>query len=61
MAGIKVTESPKQHNQPSRKGKKAWRKNVDVSDVQSGLESVRDEVIKGFVHLAHSEELREPI
>lgn len=29
-------------NQPSRKGKKAWRKNVDVEDIESGLESRRD-------------------
>ena len=40
-------EEPQQHKQPSRKGKKAWRKHVDVSDVQAGLEQVRDEVIKG--------------
>ena len=43
------TEEPQQHKQPSRKGKKAWRKHVDVSDVQAGLEQVRDEVIKGSV------------
>ncbi len=41
--------APHQHNQPSRKGKKAWRKNVDVSDIQAGLDNVRDEVIKGLV------------
>jgi nucleolar protein 53 len=40
--------APQQHKQPSRKGKKAWRKNVDVSDIQEGLEVVRDEVIKGY-------------
>jgi nucleolar protein 53 len=39
-------EAPAQHNQKSRKGKKAWRKNVDVTEVQEGLEAVRDEVIK---------------
>jgi hypothetical protein len=61
MAGIKVTESPKQYNQPSRKGKKAWRKNVDVSDVQSGLELVRDEVIKGSVHAPHSQAVGTPL
>lgn len=38
---------PQQHKQPSRKGKKAWRKNVDVTDIDVGLEEVRDEVIKG--------------
>ena len=43
------TDEPQQYKQPSRKGKKAWRKHVDVSDVQAGLEQVRDEVIKGLV------------
>jgi nucleolar protein 53 len=37
---------PQQHKQPSRKGKKAWRKNVDITEVQDGLEEVREEVIK---------------
>ncbi|CUS15810.1 unnamed protein product [Tuber aestivum] len=35
--------------QPSRKGKKAWRKNVDVTDVSAGLESLREEIIQGGV------------
>ncbi|TGZ82914.1 P60-like protein [Ascodesmis nigricans] len=35
--------------QPSRKGKKAWRKNVDITDVQSGLEQVREEIAQGGV------------
>ena len=42
-------EAPQQHKQPSRKGKKAWRKNVNVTDVQVGLEEAREEVIKGLV------------
>lgn len=41
---------PQQHKQPSRKGKKAWRKNVDVSEIQKGLEDVREEVIKGYAN-----------
>ncbi|KAH6676530.1 ribosome biogenesis protein Nop53/GLTSCR2 [Halenospora varia] len=41
--------APSQHKQPSRKGKKAWRKNVDVTEIQEGLEEVRDEIIKGGV------------
>lgn len=41
--------APATPKQPSRKGKRAWRKNVDLSEVQSGLETVRDEVIKGGV------------
>jgi len=40
--------APLQHKQPSRKGKKAWRKNVDVTEIQEGLEEVRDELIKGY-------------
>jgi len=40
--------APQQHKQPSRKGKKAWRKNVDVTEIQEGLEEVRDELIKGY-------------
>jgi hypothetical protein len=39
--------APAQYKQPSRKGKKAWRKNVDVTQVQSGLEDVRDQLIQG--------------
>lgn len=36
---------PQQKKQPSRKGKKAWRKNIDVEDVEQGLEERRDEII----------------
>jgi nucleolar protein 53 len=38
---------PQQHRQPSRKGKRAWRKNVDVTDVQDGLEKLREEIRQG--------------
>jgi len=41
--------APQQHKQTSRKGKKAWRKNVDISDVQDGLEHFRDEIITGYI------------
>lgn len=44
-------DAPQQHNQPSRKGKKAWRKNVDVSEVDLGLEVARKEIIAGWVKL----------
>ncbi|KAH7398458.1 ribosome biogenesis protein Nop53/GLTSCR2 [Pyrenochaeta sp. MPI-SDFR-AT-0127] len=44
------TESaPAQYKQPSRKGKKAWRKNVDVTQIQSGLKEVQDQIILGGV------------
>ncbi|KAF4450241.1 hypothetical protein F53441_6523 [Fusarium austroafricanum] len=42
-------DAPKQFNQPSRKGKKAWRKNVDVTEVQKGLEELNKEIIAGGV------------
>lgn len=42
-------DAPQQYKQPSRKGKRAWRKNVDVSEIQEGLETVREEVIQGGV------------
>lgn len=41
--------APQQYKQPSRKGKKAWRKNVDISEVQQGLEELNDQIIKGYV------------
>lgn len=40
-------EAPQQYKQPSRKGKKAWRKNVDVTEIEAGLENTREEVIRG--------------
>lgn len=45
----KAVAAPATHSQSSRKGKKAWRKNVDISDVQQGLEDVREDLIKGGV------------
>lgn len=41
-------EAPKQFSQPSRKGKKAWRKNVDVTEVEEGLRELNDEIIRGY-------------
>ena len=35
--------APSQRNQASRKGKKAWRKNVDIDVVEEGLEEIREE------------------
>ncbi|PTB70988.1 P60-like protein [Trichoderma citrinoviride] len=42
-------EAPKQFTQPSRKGKKAWRKNVDVTEVEEGLRELNNEIIRGGV------------
>jgi hypothetical protein len=47
---VKMSSSktaPQQFKQPSRKGKKAWRKNVDITEVQGGLERLRDEIVQG--------------
>ena len=44
-----LTGAPQQYKQSSRKGKRAWRKNVDVSAIEAGLENVREEIIKGLV------------
>jgi hypothetical protein len=41
--------APSQHNQGSRKGKRAWRKHVDIQDVEAGLESLRaEERVTGY-------------
>ena len=42
-----AVSAPKQYKQPSRKGKKAWRKNVDIDEVQEGLRVRKEEAIKG--------------
>ncbi|KIM41216.1 hypothetical protein M413DRAFT_18869 [Hebeloma cylindrosporum] len=38
-----VVGAPSQHNQSSRKGKRAWRKNVNIEDVEEVLEGMRAE------------------
>lgn len=44
------TGAPAQKTQPSRKGKKAWRKNVDIDEVEAGLEGLREEErVTGYV------------
>ncbi|CAG8762923.1 9591_t:CDS:10, partial [Cetraspora pellucida] len=37
------SKTKKAINKPSRKGKKAWRKNVDITEVEEALERIRDE------------------
>jgi len=45
-----VLGTPAQRNQSSRKGKRTWRKNVDIEDVEEGLEEMRvEERITGSV------------
>ncbi|RYP35504.1 hypothetical protein DL767_003758 [Monosporascus sp. MG133] len=41
--------APATYSQPSRKGKKAWRKNVDVTEIEEGLEELNKEIIEGGV------------
>ena len=41
--------TPSQYAQSSRKGKKAWRKNIDIREVESGLEEIRAEEISSQV------------
>jgi nucleolar protein 53 len=42
--------APSQHNQASRKGRRAWRKNVDIEDVEEALEGLRtEERVTGYV------------
>jgi nucleolar protein 53 len=41
------TAPPLQPAQPSRKGKKAWRKHVDITQVEAGIAQARDEQIAG--------------
>ena len=38
-----VIGAPSQQSQPSRKGKRAWRKNVDIDEVEERLEGLREE------------------
>jgi nucleolar protein 53 len=45
MSSDKTVVAPATYSQPSRKGKKAWRKNVDITDVSSGLDNLREEII----------------
>lgn len=54
-----ASRAPATYTQPSRKGKKAWRKNVDISEVQQGLDEVREEIIKtgGVIAEKDSDEL----
>ncbi|KAH7107018.1 P60-like protein [Auriculariales sp. MPI-PUGE-AT-0066] len=42
-SGTKDYGAPSQRTQPSRKGKKAWRKNVDIGGVEESLETMREE------------------
>lgn len=49
MIGHSTLGAPSQHTQASRKGKRSWRKNVDIEDIEEGLEGLRaEERITGY-------------
>jgi nucleolar protein 53 len=41
--GQSAVGAPSQFKQTSRKGKKSWRKNVNIEDVEEAMESMRTE------------------
>jgi nucleolar protein 53 len=43
FSATSIVGAPAQHNQSSRRGKKAWRKNVDIEDLEEKLEGLREE------------------
>ncbi len=44
--------APSQHAQPSRKGKKAWRKNVNITEIEAAMEGMREEErVTGWVFI----------
>jgi hypothetical protein len=43
LSAASIVGAPAQHNQPSRKGKRAWRKNVDIEDLERKLDGLREE------------------
>ncbi|CAG8506577.1 9966_t:CDS:1, partial [Racocetra persica] len=43
LTAVLKPKTKKAINKPSRKGKKAWRKNVDITEVEEALEKIRDE------------------
>lgn len=50
-SGKKSNGAPAQHKQGSRKGKRSWRKNVDIGEVEEGMEEMRaEERVAGCVH-----------
>lgn len=43
-----MSSRPATKKQPSRKGKKAWRKNIDIDDIEKAVDEKRDlEIVTG--------------
>lgn len=45
MAPLATVKRPAQYKQSSRKGKKAWRKNIDLTDIEQSIETKKDHEI----------------
>lgn len=45
MAQVPAKERPSQYKQSSRKGKKAWRKNIDLTDIEKSIEAKAEQEI----------------
>lgn len=45
MAPLKTVKRPAQYKQSSRKGKKAWRKNIDLTDIEQSIEKKKDQEV----------------
>ncbi|KAI9817410.1 MAG: hypothetical protein M1826_001612 [Phylliscum demangeonii] len=43
------TDAPQQLGRASRKGKAAWRKHVDLAELEAGLETARSEILQGGI------------
>ncbi len=52
MNSVISTKPITRKSQPSRKGKKAWRKNVNITDIEKKLEGIRvEERVFGLVYI----------
>jgi len=47
MPAITTKTGVKPKQQPSRKGKKAWRKNVDITGIEKQLEDITEQIRLG--------------
>ncbi|QLQ81450.1 hypothetical protein HG537_0F02110 [Torulaspora globosa] len=45
MAPLATVKRPAQYKQSSRKGKKAWRKNIDLTDIEQSIETRKEQEI----------------
>ena len=54
MAPVSKNGKPSQYKQSSRKGKKAWRKNIDLTDIEQSIEDkIEHEITHGVADLAN--------